>query len=49
MVKMDFIIVLMWKRADKEEGRQRTMGRRRKAFSVSGWWCRQPPIARGPF
>lgn len=48
MVKMDFIIVLMWKRADKE-GRQRTMGRRRKAFSVSGWWCRQPPIARGPF
>ena len=34
MVKMDFIIVPVWKRVEKEEGRGRKMGRRGKC-SVS--------------
>ena len=49
MVKVYFISVLAWRRAEKEEGRERTMGRRREVLSVSGWWYRQPPMARGPF
>ena len=48
MVRMDFISVLEWKRAEKEEGRERTMGRRREVFSVSDWWYRQPLMAKGP-
>lgn len=48
MVRMDFISVLAWKRAEKEEGRERTMGRRREVFSVSDWWYRQPLMAKGP-
>lgn len=49
MEKVDFISVLRWRTAEKGEGRERTVGRRREVLRVSGWWYRQPPMARGPF